>query len=135
MVPPPVLDRKAAMTKDKQARGTRRRGQRGMVTAELAIGILTTAIVLGIACWVVSLVVLQTHCADTASQVARQLARGDTKAADEARGRAPKGARTVVQHGAGTVRVAVDVDSSWGRIGPVHLKGEATAHLEPGVTQ
>lgn len=108
--------------------------QRGMVTAELAIGILTTAIVMGIACWVVSLVVLQTHCADTASQVARQLARGDAKAAAEARGRAPRGARTIVQRDSGEVTVRVDVDSSWGGVGPVHLRGEATAHLEPGVT-
>lgn len=107
--------------------------QRGMVTAELAIGILTTAIVMGIASWVVSLVVLQTHCADTASQVARQLARGDQKAAAQARARAPEGARTVVRRANTMVTVTVDVDSSWGRIGPVHLRGEATAHLEPGV--
>lgn len=108
--------------------------QRGMVTAELAVGMLAAGMVAVMACWVVGLVVLQTRCADVASQVARQVARGDQQAADEARGRAPSGAKVDVRKGGATVTVVVDVDSSLGRLGPVHLTGRAIADMEPGQT-
>ncbi|MFC6357776.1 TadE family type IV pilus minor pilin [Luteococcus peritonei] len=103
-----------------------------MVTAELAVGLLAAALAAVFACWTVSLVVLQTRCEEVAGQVARQLARGDQGAADRARGRAPQGARVDITRADGTVRVQVDVDSSLGAVGPVHLRGAAVADLEPG---
>ncbi|MEL4358311.1 TadE family type IV pilus minor pilin [Luteococcus sp. H154] len=103
-----------------------------MVTAELAVGLLAAAMAVVFACWVVNLVVLQTRCADTASQMARQLARGDQAAADEAKQRAPKGAETRISRGSATVTVRIDLAARLGVLGPVHLAGAATADLEPG---
>lgn len=74
-----------------EVRGGRpaRKGERGMVTAELAVGLLALSVVVVIAVWTVGLVVVRTQCSDVAAQVARQLARGDQQQADAARGRAP----------------------------------------------
>lgn len=108
--------------------------QRGMVTAELAVGLLAVGMVLTLCCWVLTLVVVQTRCEDTASQVARQLARGDTAAARQAEHRAPKGSEITRRSASGTVTVKVQVERSLGSIGPVQLSGDATADLEPGVT-
>lgn len=110
------------------------RGQRGMVTVELAVGLLAVGMVLTLCCWVLSLVVVQTRCEDTASQVARQLARGDGAAARKAEERAPQGSEVTRRPGPGTITVTVQVERSLGSIGPVHLSGAATADLEPGVT-
>lgn len=112
-----------------------RRTERGMVTIELAVGLLTAAIAAAFACWAVNLVVLQTRCADTAAQVARQLARADQAAANQAKQRAPKGAVTTISHAEHTVTVRVDLDARWGKLGPVHLTGGATADLEAGVAK
>lgn len=108
--------------------------QRGMVTVELAVGLLAVGMVLTLCTWVLTLVVVQTRCEDTASQVARQLARGDGAAARQAEDRAPKGSEVARRSGSGTVTVRVSVERSLGSIGPVRLSGEATADLEPGVT-
>ncbi|MEL4503636.1 TadE family type IV pilus minor pilin [Luteococcus sp. H138] len=112
-----------------------RRTDRGMVTIELAVGLLTAGLAVVLACWVVNLVILQTRCADTAAQVARQLARDDQPAAQQAQQRAPKGATTRISHAERTVTVRVDLDARLGKLGPVHLVGGATADLEPGVTR
>ena len=107
--------------------------QRGMVTAELALGILSEGLAVVFACWCVGLVVLQGRCDQAAGQVARQLARGDQAAADQARRRAPQDAKVRVQRGSTTVSVTVEVSSSLGAIGPVRLSGRAVADLEPGL--
>lgn len=111
----------------------RQLAHRGMVTAELAIGLLVAAVVATGAAFVVSLVAVQTRCGDTASAVARQLARGDAQAAEQARAGAPRGARVEVQHTSTAVQVRVEVDESLGHFGPFRLSGSAQAVLEPGV--
>lgn len=110
----------------------RRRSQRGMVTAEFAVGLLTAGLAATLACWVVMLVALQARCADVAGQVARQVARADDEAAAEAKRRVPDGGTVQVSKGQREVRVVVQASRSWGPIGPVRLEGRAVADLEPG---
>lgn len=105
--------------------------ERGMVTVELALGLLAAALVALALSWVVSLVSLQTACADTASQVARQLARGDDEAAADAEGNAPAGAVVQTSTDAGRISVEVSMDASLGPVGPVPLRGAATIAMEP----
>lgn len=109
-----------------------RQGQRGMVTAELAVGLVTASMALVIACWVVNLVVVQTTCGDVAAQMARQLARDDDKAAAQARQRAPEGARVTIEKGSSTVTVTVAVQQRLGELGPVQVQGRAVADMEEG---
>ena len=94
-----------------------------MVTVELALGLLVAAGVALVLGWVVSLVSLQTACADTASQVARQLARGDDQAAADAEGNAPAGAVVTTNTDVGNISVEVRLEASLGPIGPVPLRG------------
>lgn len=107
--------------------------ERGMVTAELAIGIIGLVLLLGAACWSVMVVGLQTRCQDTAAEMARQYARADDAAAEQARQRGPKGSRASVHRSGATVSVDVEMDSAFGTFGRVHLHGRATAAVEPGV--
>ncbi len=106
---------------------------RGMVTVELAVGLLTLAVVTLVGAFAVAAVVVQTRCGDTASAVARQLARGDEAGADRARATAPAGAVVRVTRSSGTVRVTVEATRYLGRLGPLHLSSRAEAALEPGV--
>lgn len=106
--------------------------ERGMVTLELALGLLAATAVALVLSWVVSLVSIQTACADTASQVARQLARGDEQAAADAEGKAPAGAVVQTSEDGGRIRVDVTLDASLGLIGPVPLSGSAVIAKEPG---
>ena len=102
-----------------------------MVTFELAVGVLSAAVVATIMCWLISLVGLQTACGDVAAQVARQLARGDDSAAEAVIRGAPRGARVTTTERAGQVQVRVDLDARWGQLGPVRLSGRATLPKEP----
>jgi len=104
---------------------------RGMVTFELAIGILSAAIVTVILCWTVGLMTLHVRCADAAAQIARYTARGDDAGASDARARAPTGARVDVSQDAATVTVVVSASSRLGRIGPITMTGRATVPKEP----
>ena len=77
-------------------RSSRRSGQnasRGMVTVEMAVSLITAALVVVASCWVVGLVVVEDACRTTAAQVARQVARGDTASARQAERHAPTGAQ------------------------------------------
>lgn len=114
---------------------TRHRGQRGMVTAELAVGVLVAVFLAALACFTVGLVTTQSRCASVATEVARQLARGDQAAADRARDAAPAGASVTTTRHEALVEVVVSTDRSFGRVGPVHLAGRATAAVEPGVAR
>ena len=63
-----------------------------MVTAELAVATLAAGLMLIMLSWGIFLITVQLRCMDSASEVARQIARGDDAAAAAARDRAPEGA-------------------------------------------
>lgn len=112
-----------------------RRGDHGMVTAELALGSLIVAF-LAIACaWLIGIVGTYLACVDVAAQVARQRARGDAPAAAAVTARAPFGAQVAVVAGAGVVTVTVSVEARpWlAALPTVPLHASAVARLEPGV--
>ena len=116
-------------------RSSRRSGQnasRGMVTVEMAVSLITAALVVVASCWVVGLVVVEDACRTTAAQVARQVARGDTASARQAERHAPTGAQVSTRSSGGWVEVTVQVERSLGRLGPVHLRGQARSPMEPG---
>ena len=104
---------------------------RGMVTMELAVGILAAAMVAILLCWMVGLVTLHIRCADAASQVARYAARGDEAGVTAAEQRAPSGARVEIDRAGGTVTVTVSAQSSLGAIGPITMTGTAAMPQEP----
>lgn len=104
-----------------------------MVTVELAIGVLAATLV---AAFLVSLTLLgvaQAACAETASQVARQTARGDAAAAAEARDRAPAGAVVEVSRDGSGVRTRVRAPFRLLSLPAAELRAEAWAAYEPGV--
>jgi hypothetical protein len=78
-----------------------------MVTAELAVSTLTAFTLFLAMCWGIYLVILQVRCIDTASAVARQVARGDNAAAAHAKANAPHGSRVEVQRRSDLVTVTV----------------------------
>lgn len=104
--------------------------QRGMVTFELAVGLLTACLVTALLGWGIGLVGLQARCTESAGQIARQLGRDDEQAAAEARGRVPDGAAVQVIEAATEVTVVVSVERSWGAFGPVIIRGRAAAPAE-----
>ncbi len=108
--------------------------ERGMVSVELAIGVLAMALVALVGAFIISMAVVQGRCGDTAAAVSRQLARGDRQEADRARGTAPRGATVQVTTSGGRVRVTVSVSERLGRFGPVRLSSTAEAAVEPGVS-
>lgn len=101
--------------------------QRGMVTVELAVGMLTACLMAGMLGWTVSLVALQARCSDAAGQIARQLARGDQEAAQQAEVHMPDGAALTVLESDAQVTVLVAVETHWGALGPVAIEGRASA--------
>ena len=105
---------------------------RGMVTAELAIGILTATMVAIALSWGVHLLAVQTECSDVAAQIARAEARGDSAAADEARQRAPSGAKVTVDTSGSGVQAKVAVAVAFGNLFAVTVTGDATMPKEPG---
>lgn len=92
-----------------QAFGGRRRGDRGMVTAELAVATLAACVVTVLLSWGIYLMVVQVRCIDTAAEVARQAARGDDDAVALARREAPPGASIHITRTESIVRVEVRV--------------------------
>lgn len=106
---------------------TRNLRGRGMVTFELAVGILAACLITALLGWGIGLVGLQARCTEVASQIARQLGRGDEQAADEARGRVPRGGQVRVVDGPGEVEVLVIVEARWGSFGPIEVSGRAVA--------
>lgn len=98
---------------------------RGMVTFELAIGMLAACLLAAMLGWSINLVVLRARCQDSAVQIARQLARDDEAAASEAIELAPPGAAIGSEYGPRGVKVTVTVRASWGRLGPVEVTASA----------
>jgi len=111
---------------------SRRYRQRGMVTAELAVGILSaTMLAIGL-CWGVSLIVAHTECADVAAQIARAEARDDATAAAQARQHVPDGATVAVDQVENQLRVRVSVSVSLGHLFSIDVSGTAVMPKEPG---
>ncbi|MCL2652723.1 MAG: hypothetical protein FWD63_02915 [Propionibacteriaceae bacterium] len=104
--------------------------ERGMVTAELAIGILSATMVALCLAWGINLLVVHTECADAAAQIARAEARGDAPASTQARGHTPPGAVINVDQTGSQVVVTVGVSVSFGHIGSVDVFGSATMPKE-----
>ncbi|MDR2619690.1 MAG: hypothetical protein LBC29_00945 [Propionibacteriaceae bacterium] len=102
-----------------------------MTTLELAVGLLTAALLAAILAWAVSLVVTYTRCSDTAAAVARYAAIGDSQKVNQAQQGAPAGANVQVFDHGRTVEVVVSSDEWFGLIGPIHLVGTATQLKEP----
>jgi hypothetical protein len=108
-------------------------GERGMVTAELAMASLGVAVIVVAVGWVVGVLGLLVQCQGTAGEVARQLARGDTEAAARAEHTAPSGAKIRTGRSGDEVRVVVQLQArpwvSW--LPAVPLEARATVLAEP----
>lgn len=86
-----------------------RRGQRGMVTAELAFASMGAALACIVLAWTLTLVGLLVRCQDTAAEVARQEARSDHSAVAQALGDRPAGSTVAVSQDADRVTVRVQL--------------------------
>lgn len=112
------------------------RAARGMVTAELALGVLAAAMLLVALCWGLAIAVLQVRCMDTAAQTARQAARGDHAAVARARADAPAGSEVRIRTVGDDVVVEVDLSARpIAKLPAVHLHARAETALEPGQEQ
>jgi hypothetical protein len=78
-----------------------------MVTAELAVATLAAGALISALSWGIFLITLQLRCIDSAAQVARQAARGDTAAVAAAKARGPRGAAFDVRRTSQLVTVEV----------------------------
>ncbi|WP_203567813.1 TadE family type IV pilus minor pilin [Aestuariimicrobium ganziense] len=103
-----------------------------MVTVELAVGVLVSALLLTVLSGVVGLVILQDRCRDVAGLIAREIGRGDARGEARARTQVPAGSTVDVRTSQGWVRVTVTTEQRWGRLGPVTLTGSAEVPLELG---
>jgi hypothetical protein len=103
---------------------------RGMVTVELAVGIVTATLLTAALVTLVMLGVTQAAAAESSAQLARQIARGDEAAVRAAEARAP-GEATVV-HRDGGVEVTVEAESFVLGLGGVPVRATAWAAYEPG---
>lgn len=106
--------------------------ERGMVTAEIAVGVTVLAAILLGCMNVLGAVLVQVRCTDAAAEIARQDARGETR-----RGVTPPSGSTVeILHADGRTRVTVSapVEVMGGVLGTYTLHGRAVAILEPGVS-
>jgi hypothetical protein len=102
-----------------------------MVTFELAVGVLSAAILASILAWTISLAITYIRCADVAAQIARYAARDDDALGEEAQAKAPEGASVGVTEVGDFVHVEVAVDEWMGVLGPIHLVGHADQLREP----
>jgi len=90
------------------------RGERGAVTAELALTLpLLLAVTTGLV-WLLAVGAAQVRTVDAAREVARAVARGDTESEAVARGVrvAPDGASVTVSRSGGHVEVVVEAEVS-----------------------
>ncbi|SHJ22268.1 hypothetical protein SAMN02745244_01985 [Tessaracoccus bendigoensis DSM 12906] len=113
-------------------RPTPRRGERGMVTVELAVGSITAVLLTACLVSLSMLGVAQSACAESSAQIARQSARGDGEALAVARGRVPRDARVEVRREDAGVVASVRVGVSVLGFGVVDVGAQAWAAYEPG---
>ncbi|MBB1515208.1 hypothetical protein H5398_04345 [Tessaracoccus sp. MC1679] len=109
-----------------------RRGERAMVTVELAIGFLTVAVLATCLAGLSLLGVAQATVSESSAQLARQAARADEVALREARARAPEGAVIDVRRGGDGVTATVTMAVAVPGIGPVEVAATSWAAYEPG---
>ena len=109
------------------------RRERGMVTVELAVGLLAAGLAVAAVSWLMAVLVAQAQIFNTATEVARQVARGDEAAVERARDDALEGAVVTDEIVDGAVRVEVRYDAN--PLGPrfltVPLVATATVEAEP----
>jgi hypothetical protein len=118
---------------------SRRRDERGAVTAELAMALpLLIAVTIGLV-WLLSVGQAQVRAVDAARETARAVARGDSQAEAVARGQrvAPDGSRVSVSgDGAQVTAVVVGRVAApgglFGRLPAVTVSAEAVAVVEEG---
>ena len=103
-----------------------------MVTVELAVGVVTAVVVTACLVSLALLGVAQSACAESSAQLARQSARGDTRAVQAARDRAPDGARISIDRQAGGVEASVTLGVRVLGLGEVEVGAQAWAAYEPG---
>lgn len=105
-----------------------------MVTVELALGVGSLVIVVGLLIGVLSVIGLQLGCQSSAMDIARQAARGDASAVQAAKSRLPAGASVVLDRSRGGVSAEVQVTAHpWGsRLPAVPVSASATMVWEPG---
>lgn len=117
---------------------SRRRGDRGAVTAEMALvlPVLIALLILGI--WSIGLVVMNIRCTDAARDVARAVARGDSPEQAEAIGHrtVPTGTITITRDDS-DIYVTVTTKPTHNPplltfITPTQLTARATLQAEPG---
>lgn len=114
---------------------SRSRADRGMVTVELALALISLSFATVAGLWLVWVVGQQVRCADTAGEVARQIARGDRPAADRAVAGRPVGAQVTTRKEDGDAVVVVRLIARPVEALPaVPLQAEARVALEPGET-
>ncbi|MFT3833200.1 MAG: TadE family type IV pilus minor pilin [Micropruina sp.] len=108
------------------------RGERGMVSVEVAFGVLLSALVALGLCYLIAIVVQLGQLQAVAGEVARQQARGDSAAAQRAQADAPTGARVRIGGSGTDVVVEVELQSRpWGGVIPaVGLSARAVVAKE-----
>lgn len=118
------------MTASVPGGGRRRPAPRGMVTVELAIGLLTATLLTAVLVTLAMLGVAQAAAAESSAQLARQIARGDEAAVEEATERAP--GEPEISYRDGGVEVSVTSETFVFGIGDVPVTARAWAAFEPG---
>jgi hypothetical protein len=112
----------------------RRRNDRGMVTAELAVATLAGMAMMIMLCWGIYLVVMQLKIIDVATEVARQAARGDELAVRRAEREAPAGTVVSIRRQPSITAVEVSLSArpfaAWLVVVP--LRSYAEVVPEPG---
>ena len=117
--------------------GRRSRDSTGSVTAETALALPTLVLVLALALSAVHVVTAQMRCVDSAREVARRVARGDSVAAARAAGArvAPPQAVLTVTVAGGTVVVRVRAAvHGFGPLPPWPVTAAAQTELESSAT-
>lgn len=107
--------------------------ERGMVTIELAIGLVTALTVAVFLTWIILLGVAQAKIQETSSQIARLSSRGDSAAVAKAIKDAPSRAKVTVGRSAGNIDVKVTLPVSFLNVGEVVLSANSNYPVEPGV--
>ncbi|WP_232549105.1 hypothetical protein [Propioniciclava soli] len=97
-------------------RGGCRRGQRGMVTVEVALASIGLAVLVGGGFTVAHAGFRMVECQVAANEIARQQARGDAAAVRRATADAPEGASVAVRTVDGRAEVEVGWRAAWGPV-------------------